>query len=53
VAKKMLDADLADRLLTATNAYSRLPSFSAAFPDIIYCFHLALALPVASATAER
>jgi hAT family C-terminal dimerisation region len=49
----MLDADLADRPSTATNAYSKLSSFSAAFPDIISCFHLLLMLPVASATAEQ
>jgi hypothetical protein len=53
VAKNMLDAVLTDRPSAATNAYSELPSFSAAFPDIISCFHLALTLPVASAMAER
>jgi hAT family C-terminal dimerisation region len=50
VAKNILGAD---RPSTATNAYSKLSSFSAAFPDNISCFHLALTLPVASATAER
>jgi hAT family C-terminal dimerisation region len=53
VAKNMLDADLTDRPSTAINAYCKLPSFSAAFSDIISCFHLALTLPVSSATAER
>jgi hAT family C-terminal dimerisation region len=53
VAKNILDADLADRPSTATNACSKLSSFSAAFPDIISCFYLALTLPVASATAEQ
>jgi hAT family C-terminal dimerisation region len=41
-----------DRPSAATNAYSKLSSFSATFPDIISCSHLALTLPVASATAE-
>jgi hAT family C-terminal dimerisation region len=53
VAKNLLGADLADRPSTATDAYIKLYSFSAAFPDIISCFHWTVTLPVASATAER
>jgi hypothetical protein len=39
--------------LSAVDVYCRLLEMSAAFPDLLACYQVALTLPVASASAER
>ena len=53
VAKNMFSTEGSDRPLCAADVYSKLCSFSIAFPDILVCLQCALTLPIASATAER
>jgi len=50
VARNLFDGQLPS---DAVSVYGKLSEMSAAFPDLLACFQLALTLPVASATAER
>jgi hypothetical protein len=52
VARNMFTTQPSD-CLSAVDVYCRLLEMSAAFPDLLACYQVALTLPVASASAER